>query len=289
MASSVLPAARNRAARAAMCTSWPQACMRPLAAAKGTPVSSPMGRASSSARTATASPGGPTRITRPVPATVSTDTAPRASATRRAVARSLWLGSGLACSLSRRATARGSSPSRDSSSVWRRSAGTRVTPVGRFGTRAGSHLVQVRGRRGNLLGREVPGHRGLRPCDGHVGADQRLAERLHENTVPLERIEGLVRGGGERPDAPGSPLLVAERRRVYQRRPAGVEVAVHTIQPGGEDRGQGKVRVGGDVHRFDLDVGRRGLPAGYGRGEPDGGLPVVQTVGGEGRSPHAGG
>ena len=37
-----------------MWTSWPQACMRPFVAAKGEPVSSRMGRASSSARTTTA-------------------------------------------------------------------------------------------------------------------------------------------------------------------------------------------------------------------------------------------
>src|SRR5829696_4681222 len=127
---STRPAARNSAARAAMWTSWPQACIRPFVAAKGAPVSSSMGRASSSALTATASPGGPTRARRPVWTACSTFSVSRASATSLAVTCSPWLGSGLACSRSRSPMARGSSSSRERISFRRRSVATQAPLAG---------------------------------------------------------------------------------------------------------------------------------------------------------------
>src|SRR3712207_2826787 len=134
-----------------------------------------MGRASSSARTATAFPGGPMRAMRPVPATRSTLWAPRAFATSPAVTCSPWLGSGVACSRSRSVRACGSSSSREYMSVWRSSVDTQVTFAGLFGLRTVEQ--------GDLG-----------PLDAQVAVQEVFREPGADYRIGLERPEGLFEG-----------------------------------------------------------------------------------------------
>src|SRR5919112_838607 len=126
-------------------------------------------------------------------------------------------------------------------------------------------LVEHRGRGSHLLGWKLSGYIGLRPRHGHVGAHERLAERLYEGMIFFQCIQCLVRGCGERQDTPGGALLVAERGRVHHRRFPWVEAAIHTVHTGGQYRGEGQVRIRRDVDRFELDVGGRRLPASHWR------------------------
>src|SRR5215212_10367799 len=141
-----------------------------------------MGRASSSARTATASPGGPTRARRPVWTMDSTVPVPRASATRPEVACSSWLRSGIACSRSRSPRARGSSSSRESRSFRRRSVDTQVPLAG---------LLRIHTFEEGDLG----------PLDSQVAVEEVLREPGADNRVGLERVEGCPERVRERTDA----------------------------------------------------------------------------------------
>src|SRR5215204_3479811 len=154
-----------------------------------------MGRASSSARTATASPGGPTRARRPVWTMDSTLPVPRASATRPEVACSSWLRSGIACSRSRSPRARGSSSSRESRSVRRRSVDTQVPLAG---------LLRIHTFEEGDLG----------PLDAQITVEEVFGEPGADDHVGLERLEGRFERVGKRTDSPVSSLFLIKLRRV---------------------------------------------------------------------------
>src|ERR671916_71142 len=182
-----------------MCTSWPQACMKLPSAANGAPLRSVMGRASSSARTATARPlVGPVRAMRPVPAMGSTSRVSRASAKSRAVPYSALLGSGLACSRSRREIAAGISSSREDRSVRRRSVDTQVTLAG-------------------LLGLRALEERDLGPLHADVARQEVVGNPGTSYLVRLQRSQRLLKRVGQRLHAEPAALLVAELREVALR------------------------------------------------------------------------
>src|ERR687898_850238 len=83
-------------------------------------------------------------------------------------------------------------------------------------------LVEHRGRGRYFFRWKLPCYPGLRPSHGHVGAHEWFAQRLYEGMIFFQRVQGLVRGCGERRDAPGGALLIPERGRVPPRRPPPV-------------------------------------------------------------------
>src|SRR5918995_4041943 len=182
-----------------MCTSWPQACMKPPSAANGAPVRSVMGRASSSARTATARPPvGAVRAMRPVPAMGSTSRVSRASATSLAVPCSSLLGSGLACSRSRREIAAGISSSREDRRVRRRSVDTQVTLAG-------------------LLGLRALEERDLGPLHADVARQEVVRDPRTSDLVRLQSSQRLLERVGQRLHAEPATLLVVKLREVALR------------------------------------------------------------------------
>src|SRR5215210_6101473 len=267
--SSIRAAARNSAARAAMWTSWPQACMNPLVAAKDTPVFSSRGRASSSARTATASPEGPTCARRPVRATDSTLPVPRASATRRAVACSSWLGSGIVCSRSRSSRACGSSSSRESRSSRRRSVDTQVPFAG-------------------LLRIHTFEERDLGPLDAQVAVKEVFGEPGADDRVGLERIEGRFEGVGKRTDAPASSFFLIELRRVTLHHVRLRKIFLDPAEAGQDEHGEGQVRTGRRVGGAELEVELARWIAFRERWDANGGLPVALAHVTEARAPVVG-
>src|SRR5215212_1201558 len=266
---SISPAARNSAARAAMWTSWPQACIEPLVAAKGAPVSSSMGRASSSARTATASPGGPTRARRPVLATDCTSWTPRASATRRTVACSSWLGSGVACNRSRSSTACGSSPSRESRSFRRRSVDTQVPFAG---------LLRVHTfEEGDLC-----------PLDARIAVEKVFREPGPDDRVGLERAEGRLERVGKRTDAPAFSLFLVELGGVSLHQVRLGEIFLDPVEAGQDEHSEGQVRAGRRVGGAELEVELARRVALRERWDADGGLSVALAHVTETRAPVVG-
>src|SRR3712207_1064172 len=162
-----------------MWASWPQACMKPPLAANGAPVCSVIGRASSSARTATARPlSGPTRATRPVPAKGLTSRGSRASATSRAVPCSALLGSGFACNRSRKEIAPAISVSSEARSARRRSVDTQV-PLA------------------SLLGLGAFEERDLGPLHANVAVQKVFGDPGSHDLVRLQGPEGLLEGVGQ--------------------------------------------------------------------------------------------
>src|ERR671911_1046760 len=246
--------------------------MKPLAAAKGASVSSLIGKASSSARTATASPGGPTRARSPVPATGSTLSVPRSSATRPAVARSSWLGSGLACRRSRSAVARGSSSSREPRSAWRRSVGTQVPLAGLFGARAFEQ--------GDLG-----------PLHAKVAVEQILREPGAGDPVGFEGPERLLERSGQGTHAQTFQFPLCELGGITVHEVRLGEAFPYTAQPGEDQYGEGQVRAGGPVGGAELQVE---LPGGiaaretHERWDTDGRLPVPLRHVAEARAPVVG-
>src|SRR5215217_571373 len=196
-----------------MCTSWPQACMKPFAAAKGASVSSLIGKASSSARTTTASPGGPTRARSPVPATVSMLSVPRFLATRSAVARSPWLGPGLACRRSRSVVACGSSSSREPRSARRMSVGTQVPLAGFFGVSAFEE-----------------GYLGA--FHAHVAVEQILREPGADNPVGFEGTKRLLERSGQKTNTQTFQFPLCELGGVAVHEVGLGEALPYTAQPG---------------------------------------------------------
>src|SRR5215203_837326 len=194
-----------------------------------------MGKASSSARTATASLGGPTRARSPVPATDSTLPAPRASAMRRAVACSSWLGSGVSWSRSRSSRACGSSSSRESRSFRRRSVDTQVPLAG--------HLRIHTFEKGDLG-----------PLDAQIAVEEVFGEPGADDRVGLERIEGGYEGVGKWTDAPASSFFLAELRRVSFHQVRIGEVFFDPVEAGQDEHGEGQVRAGRCVGGAELEV-----------------------------------
>src|SRR5215207_2337922 len=189
-----------------------------------------MGRASSSARTATASPGGPTRARRPVWTMDSTVPVPRASATRPEVACSSWLRSGIACSRSRSPRARGSSSSRESRSFWRRSVDTQVPLAG---------LLRIHTFEEGDLG----------PLDAQVAIEEVLREPGADDRVGLERPEGLFERVWKRPEAQTPSFLLIELGGVSLHNVRFREVFLDPAETGEHEHGERQVwagrRVGG--------------------------------------------
>src|SRR5829696_2872183 len=252
-----------------MCTSWPQACMRPFAAAKGASVSSLIGKASSSARTATASPDGPTRAMSPAPATGSMLSVPRPSATRPAVARSSWLGSGLACRRSRSAVARGSSSSREPRSARRRSVGTKVPLAGLFGARAFEE--------GDLG-----------PLHAQVAVQHILREPGADDPVGFEGPERLLERSWQGTHAQTLQFPPFELGGIAGHKVRLGEAFPYTAQPGKDQDGEGQVRAGGRVGGAELQVELAGWVAAretHERRDTDGRLPVSLRHVAEARAP----
>src|SRR5918998_1190432 len=266
-------AARKRAASAAMCTSWPQACIKSPLAAKGAPVCSVMGRASSSARTATARPlCGPTRHTRPVPATGSMSPAPRAWATSRAVPCSALLGSGLACNRSRKEIASGISASREARSVRRRSVDTKVPLAG-------------------LIWLSALEERDLGPLHADVAVKEVFGEPGANYLVGLQSSQGLLEGGGKLLYAEAAALLLVELREISLRQGWLGEFLAQATEAGEDEHGERQVRARRRVRGAELEVelacrvSARGLDEGR---DADGGLPVALAQGAEARAPVVG-
>src|SRR5215211_3428990 len=209
--------------------------MKPLVAAKDEPVSSWMGRASSSARTATASPRGPTRARRPVWKMDSMLSVPRTSATRRAVACSSWLGSGVSWSRSRSSRACGSSSSRESRSFRRRSVDTQVPLAG---------PLRIHTFEEGDLG----------PLDAQIAVEEVFGEPGADDRVGLERIEGRFEGVGKWTDAPASSFFLVELRRVSFHQVRIGEVFFDTAEAGQDEHGEGQVRAGRCVGSAELEV-----------------------------------
>src|SRR5919107_3375897 len=243
--------------------------MRPLAAAKGASVSSFIGKASSSARTTTASPARPTRARSPVSATGSMLSVPRFFATRPAVARSSWLGSGLACRRSRSTVARGSSSSREPRSACRRSVGIQVALAGLFGARTFEE--------GDLG-----------PLHAQVAVEQILRKPGAYDPVGFEGTKRLLERGGQKTHAQTflSPLCELGGGAVLEVRLG--EAFPYTTQPGQDQDSEGQVRAGGPVGGAELQVE---LPGGVAAGETherwdtDGRLPVPLRHIAEARAP----
>src|SRR5215218_5948729 len=209
--------------------------MKSLAAAKGASVSSLIGKASSSARTATASPGGPARARSPVPATGSMLSVPRSPATRPAVARSSWLGSGLACRRSRSAVARGSSASRELRSARRRSVGILVPLAG---------LPEVRAFEEGYLG----------AFHAQVAVEQILREPGVDDPVGFEGPERLLERSGQETHAQTFQFPLCELGGVAVHEVRLGEAFPYTAQPGEDQDGEGQVRASGPVGGAKLQV-----------------------------------
>src|SRR5215217_4039768 len=246
--------------------------MKSLAAAKGASVSSLIGKASSSARTATASPGGPTRARSPVPATGSMLSVSRFFATRPAVARSSWLGSGLACRRSRSAVARGSSSSREPRSARRRSVGIQVPPAGLFGARTFEE--------GDLG-----------PLHTQVAVEQILRKPGADDPVGFEGAKGLLERSGQGTHAQTFQFPLCELGGVAIHEVHLGEAFPYTAQPGEDQDGEDQVRAGGPVGGAELQVE---LPGGiaardtHERWDTDGRLPVPLRHVAEARAPVVG-
>src|SRR4051794_11831908 len=246
--------------------------MKPFAAAKGASVSSLTGKASSSARTTTASLPGPTRATSPVPATGSMLSVPRFFATRRAVARSSWLGSGLACRRSRSVVARGSSSSREPRSAWRRSVGTQVPLAGFFGTRTFEE--------GDLG-----------PLHAQVAVEQILREPGADSPVGFEGPERLLERSGQGTHAQTFQFPLCELGGVPGNEARLGEALPYTAQPGEDQDGEGQVRAGGRVSGAELQVELAGGVTAretHKRRDTDGRLPVPLRHVAEARAPVVG-
>src|SRR5215208_6329740 len=228
-----------------------------------------MGRASSSARTATASPGGPTRARRPVWTMDSTLPVPRASATRPEVACSSWLRSGIACSRSRSPRARGSSSSRESRSFWRRSVDTQVPLAG---------LLRIHTFEEGDLG----------PLDAQVAVEEVLREPGADNRVGLERVEGCPERVGERTDAQAVSFSLVEFRGISFHQVRLGEVFLDPAEAGQDEYSESQVWAGRRVGGAEFEVELACLIAFREWRDADGGLPVTLAHVTEARAPVVG-
>src|SRR5215211_4207840 len=243
--------------------------MKPLVAAKDEPVSSWMGRASSSARTATASPRGPTRARRPVWKMDSMLSVPRTSATRRAVACSSWLGSGVSWSRSRSSRACGSSSSRESRSFRRRSVDTQVPLAG---------LLRIHTFEEGNLG----------PLDAQVAVEEVLREPGADNRVGLERVEGRPERVGERTDAQAVSFSLVEFRGISFHQVRLGEVFLDPAETGQDEYSESQVRAGRRVGGAEFEVELACWIAFRDWRDADGGLPVALAHVTEARAPVVG-